>query len=154
MEDSAVLVQLSSLHKLFLDEDLSTLQEISTLTALKGERVSFQILYTGLREEAFPVQVQAEADPQISVTLRKVDCVPSRLPVRDGDDYYLRTAPGLYPDVLVPLEGGTLRMIPRNRHALYVTTFLPETLPAGTYHIQTHFDLPEGRRTKTSRLRS
>lgn len=152
MEDSAVLVQLSSLHKIFLDEDLSTLQEISTLTALKGERVSFQILYTGLREEAFPVQVQAEADPQISVTLRKVDCVPSRLPVRDRDDYYLRTAPGLYPDLLAPLEDGSLRIVPRNRHGLFVTAFLPETLPAGAYPIQIHFDLPEGKRTKTFRV--
>lgn len=40
-------IQLSSLEKVFLDEEISNLTEINELTALKGERISYQILYTG-----------------------------------------------------------------------------------------------------------
>ena len=49
MNDYAFL-QLSSLNKGFLDENYSALTELKGTKALKGERVSYQILYTGGNE--------------------------------------------------------------------------------------------------------
>lgn len=45
------LLQMSSAEKIFLDEDYSGSREISSLTGLKGERVSYQIAHTHARAQ-------------------------------------------------------------------------------------------------------
>ena len=82
MKQSLVLLQLSSLHKVFLDEYYAALQEIGVLSALKGERVSYQILYTCPEEGAATSKIVVDADERIRVKLRNVGCVPSLLPAR------------------------------------------------------------------------
>lgn len=155
MKQSLILLQLSSLHKVFLDENYAALQEIGGLSALKGERVSYQILYTCPEEGAATSKIVVDADERIRVKLRNVGCVPSLLPARpkERDGYYLRTEPGLYPDVLYPLTDNTVNVTLKNCHSLFVTAEIPEDMPAGDYPIRISFRMPDETVTKTFTIR-
>jgi hypothetical protein len=106
------LKTVSSLDKVFLDGKESDYAKLSRLSALKGERVSFQIIsyYEKSEDEAEPFLYTVRLKPEISgslaphVTLREVVSVPVARPVGgNGDDgNYIRTAPGLSPTCLNP----------------------------------------------------
>ncbi len=103
---------ISSLEKCFPDSKLSDFSEFSAVTALVGERVSFQLIAEtddpparGYSEFFTPCVTGA---PAKKVEIRTVECIPARYPVRGDqyDDNYLRREPGLYPDLLQPLHNG------------------------------------------------
>ena len=93
----------SSLCKIFPDADPGTAYERGS--ALRGEVYSFQIAYRAPRLTK-GLTVKAEAG-FLTGALRifRVGLVPSELTgYGDGDDFLLRTAPGLYPDPLYPVN--------------------------------------------------
>ncbi|MFD2115112.1 DUF4091 domain-containing protein [Paenibacillus yanchengensis] len=117
---------LSSLSKVFADVELHDL-EVNSGTALWGEVYSFQVAYrsTELRRG---LQVTIESTLTPYITVRSVGLSPSNLPTfKQIDDDYLRTTPGLYPDVLYPIEQehGLLAQLDQWR-SVWVTIKLPE----------------------------
>ncbi len=155
MDTGLVFLQLSSLHKVFPDENYVNLQELSGTAALKGERVSYQILYTSGKTREYLADISAQADPRLKVELRSVGFVPSLLPARkdEKDEFYLRTAPGLYPDVLWPMDGEKKKINLWTCHSLYVTVTVPEDMEPGEYPVRVSFALPEETVTKTFTVR-
>lgn len=137
---------MSSAEKIFLDQDYSGSCEIDTLTGLKGERVSYQLVYTN--EEIKRFKVKTEASDEIKVILRLVDSVPVRHPGnrKDMDEFYLRKTAGLYPDVLKTLEND-LVVATDSSHALYITCEIPENAKVGKYDIKVIFE-PENENDK------
>ena len=127
------LKQISCLDRVFLDGKC-TMDEISGETALKGERVSYQLAYKS--DEMTDMHIEVESDLGDCVTVRSVGNVPSEVPIWDDfDDYYERTEPGLFPDVLYPIENGTLETKRKNWHSLWVTAEIPEDASAGRHDI-------------------
>ena len=101
----------SSLEKAFYDEPIDKFETLSELTALRGERVSCQILHRyetadGDRPQIYQAYVYLEGSLAKYATVRNVENVPVLRAINPGmsDDNYLRTTPGLYPDVLTPLR--------------------------------------------------
>lgn len=99
----------SSLENCFLDSDFESFQEIKQISALKNERISFQILCAlsaddGALRRLYDLQISGDLAEY--VTVREVISVPVTIPVvlPANSDNYLRTAPGLYPDLLSPLR--------------------------------------------------
>ena len=100
----------SSLEKAFIDESIDKYEAIEKLSVLRGERFSLQLLYT--YEEDEEEFYQQRLYPELSgplakyVTLHTVHSVPVIQAVTYSriDDNYLRTTPGLYPDMLEPLH--------------------------------------------------
>ena len=99
----------SSLENCFLDSDFESFQEIKQISALKNERISFQILCAlsaddGALRRLYDLQISGDLAEY--VTVREVISVPVTMPVvlPANSDNYLRTAPGLYPDLLSPLR--------------------------------------------------
>ncbi len=139
MEEKLVFKQLSSLHKVFLDEKLEGLREVAGTTALRGERVSWQILYTNAADRAphkVPVSFRAYADERLALTFRSVGNVPVAYAANPwADEDYLRKSPGLYPDVLYPQEGGELDVVLGVCHSLFITALVPQDLEAGAYPV-------------------
>ena len=98
----------SSLEKPFLDQHVEDFPTLSRISALRGERISFQILFESDRGDGNGwasrnvLSIEVEGDAKELVTIRSVQSVPVELPVNPNnyDDQYLRTTPGLYPDVL------------------------------------------------------
>lgn len=100
-----------SLDKVFTDENFDNYSPIQNLTALKGERVSLQLLYTYDRDQenrAFAVyRAELCGDLAEYASMREVKSVAVHKPVGiKHDDNYLRTTPGIYPDLLYPLPEG------------------------------------------------
>lgn len=99
----------SSLENCFLDSNIESFHEIKQISALKNERISFQLL-CALSEDDGALRrlydLQISGDLAEYVTVREVISVPVAMPVvRPADsDNYLRTSPGLYPDLLSPLR--------------------------------------------------
>ena len=131
----------SSLEKAFLDEKIDKFERLEKISALRGEKVSIQLLYTyELDEEKIEL---AFCEPKLSgplakyATLRNVVSVPVVKPVRGAydeefDGGYLRTTPGLYPDLLTPLTNlGRFRIMRGALDSLWIDIEIPEDFPAG-----------------------
>ena len=114
---------LSSLSKVFADQALHD-TEVRSGTALWSEVHSFQVAYH-CRETIKNLHISVQSDWSPYITLRTVGLSPSELPAYAVyDEGYLRTAPGLYPDVLVPLNEGAHAVAGQWR-SLWVTVELP-----------------------------
>ena len=72
MENNFVFMQLSSLEKVFLDDDISRFKKFDSVTALKNERVSYQILYSGGNQQKNRITYKFNADRRLKITVRNV----------------------------------------------------------------------------------
>lgn len=133
---------LSSLAKVFPDE-YPAYREIRTLSALKGETVSFQVAFcweggsNWHPNAAEGIAVTAESG--LPVKLFRVENIPCSLPIYSGhDDNLLRDKPGLFPDLLRPLDG-PVRTLPDQWGSIWAEIAVPESAAAGEYPIAVRF---------------
>lgn len=137
----------SSMEKCFLDSNITDYPQLTRLSALKNERVSFQLLYTDdtndctLPYRATGHRLQIEGIDKALFSIRHVCNVPVTIPslTENGDGNFLRTAPGLYPDVLRPLQDVGLPVMRGQLQAVWIELDLCEQLPAGEYPITLQF---------------
>ncbi len=140
----------SSLSKVFPDADPGTAYEKGS--ALRGEAYSFQIAYTAPRLTK-ELAVKAEAGPLTgALRIFRVGLVPSELTgYGDGDDFLLRTAPGLYPDPLYPIgPGETLCAYPGQWRSLFCQAEIPQNAEPGEYPIVIQLESREGERAEAA----
>lgn len=139
---------ISSLEKCFLDETVEQKPELGPVSMLKNERYSFQVCY----EEQEPSSLwlvrhfRVESPLEKFIHISKVECIPSATPAyRDRkDDNYLRTEPGLYPDLLRPMgKGERLPMTPMLR-ALWLEVAPESQIAPGTYPVKCIFTDVDG----------
>ncbi len=134
---------ISGLEKCFLDECIDAKYALDHDTILKNERYNFQLAVKETAPYAARVILFAEVDGPLKnyVTLYKVESVPVRFPVyrnqtEDCYDNYLRTAPGLYPDLLRPYdEYGMFNILAGDLNALWIAVDPKDEIPAGTYPV-------------------
>ncbi|MBR4889151.1 MAG: DUF4091 domain-containing protein [Clostridia bacterium] len=131
----------SSLEKCFIDDPVELHPVMEKASMLRNERFSFQLVCRDLRM-IHPGQsyIKVEIDSPLAdaLTLRTVEQMATMMPVYvlHHDDNYLRTQPGLYPDLLLPLRyGGQLRTLPNVTCAMWVDVEKEGGLPAGTHPI-------------------
>ena len=131
-----IFKQLSSLEKVFLDEDYEKQEEVYGTIALGGERVSYQLLYMSTYDKQ-TVKVSALADERLQIVLRDVNNVPCEMAAnrQNTDEFYLRKAPGLYPDLLTP-NSGSIDVNNELCKSLFVTCIIPEDMPAAVYPVE------------------
>ena len=124
----------SSLEKAFADEKIEKYPSLGRLSALAGERISFQLLYF-LKYKRHPLKDLYEIYEPIfegelanQVTVRNVNYVPViKTYSRSHDGSYLRTTPGLYPDLLTPLHyGGKFHATEGVLDSLWIDIDIPE----------------------------
>ena len=106
---------ISSLTKVYTDTDIDTLRSYNRISALKGERISFQLVTQYVKESGDGKFTERKLyTPRITgaladyVTLREVKNVGVEMPTLPdlADEDYERLTPGLYPDLLCPLGHG------------------------------------------------
>ncbi len=128
----------SSLTKVYIDTAFDGVNELKSISALKGERLSFQLVSeftVGADDDQYAQKKWLT--PKLSgslseyVTLRKVGNVAVELPVNPTtvDEHFERYTPGLYPDVLSPLTFGG-RIVSKN--GLLTSTWIDVTIPEDT----------------------
>ena len=147
----------SSQIKAFLDDKIDSFAPLKTISVLGGERLSFCLLYVDEGEPYLPSRPYGEMklEGQLAqyTTVRDVRMVPVDRPVVPGyvDDQYLRTKPGLYPDLLTPLRYGGKVIISRDMlRSLWLEVEIPENF-SGTSTLSITVTDPE---TKTAATES
>ena len=122
-------------EKCFLDENIREKREYPRASMLRGERFFFQLAYQYERPDIDRTvcTLTVEGDLAPYVTVRRVENVPVRTTTNQGcdDGNYLRTEPGLYPDLLRPMDPLCRVFVTRHLAALWVEIRVPEDAPAG-----------------------
>lgn len=138
-ELSVLLKPMSSLETCFLDESILCKPCTDRFTLFRGQPLAFQVAVargdTGLPLKALlPVSLSGALAPY--ATARVAVSVPVHYPTcpLESPAPYLRTSPGLYPDLLRPLHyDGQLPLPVGQTQVLWISAGLPEDLPAGEY---------------------
>lgn len=128
----------SSLEKIFPEGENAT-QELK-LSSLIGETISFQVAcyYDGTDNKFFQVKVTSPIEDRIIV--REVVLAPSAFPCyRETDEGYLRTAPGLFPDILRNLAESRTKLVAGQTRSIWIDVEVQNDCVPGTYPI--HIEL-------------
>lgn len=131
----------SSLSRAFIDNGMEDFKRLERISALRGERISFQLLtlFKKSSDRDDVLMQRRLLTPKISgalseyVTLREVKNVAVELPVipENCDEHFERTTPGLYPDVLCDLHyGGRIISKVNMLSSTWVDVTLPEDITA------------------------
>lgn len=129
-------ISLSSLKKIFADENLDR-TEYTKATSLKGEKFNFQISYlfkSTLEENLNFVwtKVQVKSNLKENIKTYAVLDVPVRVPHWiNQDDYFMKTTPGLYPDILKTLNDDKFKIVNDQCRTLWFEVDVPEDAVAG-----------------------
>lgn len=132
------MIPVSSLKKVFLDEkpvyDIETLN----ITGLKGEVISFQVAYSSNIPFRQLAKVEIKSPIKNNIKVYTVESVPvTRAAMTIVDDNYLRTTPGLYPDLLKPLpKDGVVKIRSGLWSSLWIDIEVDDSILAGKYPIE------------------
>lgn len=125
---------ISSLENVFADGDFNKYPELKRISALRGEKISLQLLHTYEKEEDDflsnkRLSIKLSGELSKYVKLYEVKYLPVMKPVYSQryDEEYLRTSPGLFPDLLLPLEKGAQTvMTPSCLDSLWIEILIPK----------------------------
>ena len=130
----------SSLEKVFPCKRPKPMEN-TTLSVWAGMRGAVQLVFyasekgEGSLWHSYRISVKGAPTP---TELYKVELLPSDFPSWEDaaeDENYLTHEPGLFPDLLMPLEDGIIRPIPRQYRSVWISfPVTEETLP-GTYEV-------------------
>ncbi len=133
---------ISSLEKVFADEHTDKFISLEKISVLKGERFSFQLIYEPDSDE--PVErrlwnVSIDGELKEYATIRNVGNVCVTRPTNSNayDEHYLRTSPGIYPDVLLPMRcnGKVATNMGATIKSLWFEISIPDDIKADDYTI-------------------
>lgn len=138
MDNSIKFKIVSSLQKCFLDDDIDSFNSLNELSFLKGEKASFQLIYIDQGEKAVPRRLRLKVEGELSqyISVRQVINVPSVMPVsiESYDENYLRTKPGLFPELLLPLHyNNNICTNPGNLLSVWVEVNVPKEHECGCF---------------------
>lgn len=150
--NKVVIKTLAETEKCFLDQHINEKKEYKSASMLLGERFSFQLAYQATElQEGFAGQItRVTIDSPIAeyISVQRVESVPVRLPVSNGtfDDNFLRTTPGLYPDLLIPFDTDRILQSSTCLQTLWIDVEVPADAElSGKYPIKFSFtDYNEG----------
>ena len=133
----------SSLEKPLAHESIDKLKTLRKISALKGERLSFQVAHTSHNDNfgsrgIIMAFVTLEGELAKYATMRDVCSVPIDRPTLQHsgihDDNYISKEPGVFPDILRPMHY-TNSVCVANGHtmAFWVEINIPKRIKAGEY---------------------
>ena len=127
----------SALEKVFPGKRPRAMEPGAVVRCFSNETAQAQLVYLG-REGERPrnARVEWKGGP-VAAQLFKVELVPGELPCYEAcDDQYLTKEPGLFPDLLVPLENGAIRLVPRQYRAVWMIWDLKGQALPGDYPVE------------------
>lgn len=128
----------SSLEKCFLSDNIADKATFSNGSFLKNERFHLGVCFTADDPDAAKRAVTLRVVSPLAayVAVRKVVHVPVRMACNPGEtvaDDYITTAPGLYPDMLVPLAEDGQLFLQKNLESLFLEIDPKGAVAAGDY---------------------
>lgn len=132
----------SSLEKQFPDQGPEAFREVKHFKMLRDQHLSFQLLYVEKDSDAPHrswMSIKLSGELADYVELRTVEYVPVLQPtyLDKYDDNYLRTEPGLYPDILQPLHmNGMIPVLRQRTRSIWVDIDTCGAVGGGTYPLK------------------
>ncbi|MBE6778607.1 MAG: DUF4091 domain-containing protein [Ruminococcaceae bacterium] len=134
----------SSLEKCFIDQTPADFAEVTRVRTYKNVTAAVQLLAYNPDESNDAVvwyTLQVDAPEGVEVKLRTVEGIPNYVPTpatpataMERDSHFLRTTPGLYPDLLLPLQHhGTVVVVNQQLRTAYIE--FTGDLPAGDHNV-------------------
>lgn len=128
----------SSMEKCFLDDELSKKTVLKSISGLKNEEISFQIIYkfNGDINHTPLAILKVAGELKDHISIQQVVSVPSNMPInyQSYDDDYIRTKPGLFPELITPLHyNGKVNLMGGSLGSLWVDVKLTNDIAAGEY---------------------
>ncbi len=115
------------------------LRPVNMPEAAAGDALSSPAVYPGDStgtDASIPVRISVTSPIAAQVSLRRVDLMPSTLPVNDTrDGNFISDRPGLYPDLLTPLEDGTCSLPCDMWTAFWIEIETNENTSAGSFPV-------------------
>jgi len=159
----------SGLEKPFLDEKIESYDSLDYISALRGERLTLQILYSYIPDENDSICINDVLKDRFEVKLsgrlakyarlHQIKSVPVYKPTLRtlNDEGLLRTTPGLYPDVLLPMTtDGAVRPNADSLEALLLDIEIPENdtgiIGEGDFIVSFYSPKLDGKRMATARV--
>ena len=135
------IIQASALDKIFPYQE--NFNQIKEMSALRGEKVSWQIAIRADEIIQLSYSIDSELAPYIQI--RRVGFVPVELAAyeHDHDDDFISLDAGIYPDILYPLEKDIVIAKPKQYTTLWITASIPENIKADSYTIVFAFKNPD-----------
>ena len=127
---------ISSLEKCFPDQKIEDFKPLAALSVLNNERFSVQLLFRSEPDHAGRAIVRVDGALTPFASVRSVKNIPVDIAIFPGADTsnYLRTEPGLYPDLLQPLHySGAVSIMKDQTQSAWIEFDLDGTAAAGTY---------------------
>ncbi|MBR7133742.1 MAG: DUF4091 domain-containing protein [Clostridia bacterium] len=133
---------ISSLEKCFLTETVSQKQEFTKASCLKNELFHFEICYQASPEIGTGyAYLSVESEIKEYVRVCRIEPVPVQLAAGpNSDDIFISKQPGLYPDVMQPLEPNGRLAVANNLRSLMVEIDPQGKIEPGIYPITFCFD--------------
>lgn len=127
---------LSSLAKVLPNEKSPKTPKNFSLTALRGETVSFQAAYIGKQRHTEYGRVVIESDLGKAIKFRSVENVPVNKPCNaEYDDNYISTEAGLYPDLLRNNHDDLLIFLPGQWRSIWIDVDVDASIAPGDHKI-------------------
>ncbi len=150
----------SSLIKAFADDSIENFETLLHISALKGENIAFQLLYDYEKGEdeynRTEARVSLHGELSKYATLKRVKQMPVEMPVNpcEFDEGYLRTTPGIFPDMLEPI-GEENYIYPRVNEllSLWIELELPKDMKATESPLTVIIENTEGKKEAECTLR-
>lgn len=129
----------SALEKVFPNKKSESFS--GTLSTFCGTRASVQLVYIAYTENdrgVPPLKFEISfKNAPVEPRLRTVELIPSDFPCYEiSDDNYLSKEPGLFPDLLMPLEKPVIMPLFRQYRSVFITFDIPESCASGVYDIE------------------
>lgn len=137
---------ISPIEKVFYDDKITKFEKYPSSSALIGEKHNFVVAYTDtdyftIHYCVHKYKINVKSKIKDSVKVYAIEHVPAvfAAPIYKEPDNFLRTMPGLYPDLLVEVTDKTeFTMVHRVLHSLWVEVDTTN-VPSGSYDITIEF---------------
>ena len=135
----ANLKLISSLQKVFFDQEPNELSEGYVLSGFQNEVLSFQAAYIAKNPDMHYrkfINIKVSSPIPASIRTRRVVHVPVGLATfHDADENYLSKKPGLYPDLLVDLDKTQLSIYVDRWESIWIDVEPNSATAPGSYPI-------------------
>lgn len=137
------LKTVSGLKKIFLDECILEKKELKRGSCLKNECYHYEVIFDMEMPIDYKVPGRIKLVSPIAdyVTVQRLNHVPVQMPSFGSrkDEWYLRTKPGLFPDILEDIDFNAPMPLTNTLQTLYVEINPDGKLDAGEYPVRIEF---------------
>ena len=137
------LKTVSGLKKVFLDESIYEKAEFTRGSCLMNECYHYEVLFDIETLVNYKVAARVKVVSPIAdfVTVKRLNHVPVQMPAfgTRKDEWYLRTKPGLFPDILEDIDFDAPMPLTNTLQTLYVEINPDGKVKAGEYPVRIEF---------------